>query len=60
MCMREKYTETPNLTFKSIFTRLLEQGEKYLIWKCDMKMVRDAGFEKLKTSDNERTPTTNK
>ena len=30
-CMREKYTETPNLTFKSIFTRLLEQGEKYLI-----------------------------
>ena len=32
----------PNLTFKSAYTRLLEQGEKYLIRNMRYREVREA------------------
>ena len=32
----------PNLTFKSVSTRLLEQGEKYLIRNMRYREVREA------------------
>ena len=38
----------PNLTFKSVSTRLLEQGEKYFIRNMDTER-----FEKLMTYDKE-------
>ena len=39
----------PNLTFKSVSTRLLEQGEKYLIRNMDTER-----FEKLMTYDKRK------
>jgi len=45
----ENAHRNPNLTFNSVFIRLLEQGEKYLIRNMDTER-----FEKLMTYDNEK------
>ena len=46
---KKMHTENPNLTSNSIFTRLLEQGEKYIIRNMDTER-----FEKLMTHDKEK------
>ena len=50
--MKENAHRNPNLTFNSVFTRLLEQGEKYLIRNMDTER-----FEKLMTYDKEHKQT---
>ena len=44
--MREKYTESPNLTFTMYIHQATRTGGEISHMECDINLVRDAGYRK--------------